>query len=239
MIRITPFLPSHPPARPWLSPLTGLHSDFNITGDNSTLFSGIYATGAHAPGPKRSCTRIPIDGHLGLGYSPIMAQLKKLSVRHDQIIDWLIANPHLTLGACAAHFEVTQPWLSSIIHSDLFQSKLRERQDDVFGEVALSVKDRLTTLAHESLKRMAEKVVVENDLDKLVSASEVALKALGFGNSGGNGGNNRTEVTVNVVDRQVLAEARKKMEGHTAAQLEHKEPARIPQTIEQAEGISE
>ena len=169
-----------------------------------------------------------------------MAELKNISVKHDQIMDWLIANPLLPLSACAAEFGITQSWLSCIIHSDLFQAKLAERQEEVFGEVALSVKDRITTLAHESLRRMTDKVMVENDLEKLTNASEVALKALGFGQPKPGAGVG-PQVTVNVVSRDILAEARRRMETKNVtpapAALEQKVAPAVPATISNAETV--
>lgn len=165
-----------------------------------------------------------------------MPQVKALSVRHDQIMDWLIANPVAPLAACAAEFGITQGWLSCIIHSDLFQAKLKERQEEVFGEVAITVKDRITALAHESLERLTLKVQVENDVDKLVSASEVALKALGFGAPKVAQGTGATTVNVTVIDKNILAEARRRMGG---AVIDGEAPAEIPASITDATGISE
>lgn len=163
-------------------------------------------------------------------------ELKHVSHTHDQIIDWLIANPWEPMSVCAAMFGYTQPWLSTLIHSDLFQAKLRERQDQVFGEVALTVRDRITALAHDSLKRLQEKVAGCENVDQLVSASELAVKALGFGPAPGRPS---VQVTVNqqtnVVSKDVLAEARARMEGRQAV-LPSPEPAQvIPIAIAAAE----
>lgn len=176
-----------------------------------------------------------------------MGQLKNISVRHDQIMDWLIANPTQPLSACAAHFQLTQPWLSTIIHSDLFQAKLTERKDEVFGEVCISVKDRITALAHDSLRRLQERVNVEDNVPVLVDASDLALKALGFGprQAAAQGG---TTVNVYGVDRGILAEARARMERGNAPEVTDatdatvvstQEPAQLPQSITEAETLTE
>ncbi len=164
-----------------------------------------------------------------------MADLKNLSVRHDQIMDWLIANPARPLAACAAEFGITQPWLSCIIHSDLFQAELSKRKDFVFGEVALTVKDRITALAHDSLKRLQERITVCDDIDQLNDTAELAVKALGFGAPRAPSGASVHIGSVNVVSKDILAEARARMEGPRAiASL-----TQVPLSIENAERVLE
>jgi hypothetical protein len=173
-------------------------------------------------------------------YNSTMAELKNLSVRHDQIMDWLIANPALPLSACAAAFGLTQPWLSCIIHSDLFQAELTKRKDFVFGEVALTVKDRITALAHDSLQRLQNRISVCDDVDQLNDTAELAIKALGFGAPRPAQGASVHIGSVNVVSREILAEARARMEGPRAiAHLTQGAQSAIPQSIEQAERVLE
>ena len=142
--------------------------------------------------------------------------VKDLSATHVQIMDWIIANPHRSLGECAETFGYTQGWLSQIIHSDCFEALLAERQIELFGEVKLTVRDRVIGLAHESLRRLTEKVAVEQDTDKVANAADIALKALGFGAKAapaavGNFTQNNT-VVVNSVDPKTLAQARELMQ---------------------------
>lgn len=106
----------------------------------------------------------------------------KLSHRHVAIMDFMITNPEASNGETAKMFGVTEPWLSSLIHSELFQMELRYKQDVAFSEVVVSVKDRLNNMAHTSLKRLQERLeldVVSNDT--LVDVAELTLKSLGFG----------------------------------------------------------
>jgi hypothetical protein len=106
----------------------------------------------------------------------------KLSHRHHAIMEFMIANPEAPNSEVAKFFQVTEPWLSSLIHSELFQLELRYKQDVVFSEVATSVKDRITNLAHTSLQRLQERIDLGAvQTDTLVDISELALKSLGFG----------------------------------------------------------
>jgi hypothetical protein len=162
-----------------------------------------------------------------------MGDLARISHTHDQIIDWLLANPNQPMSVCAAEFGYTAPWLSTLIHSDLFQAKLQERQETIFGEVALSVKDRITALAHDSLRRLHEKVQTCDDVDQLVSASELAVKALGFGPTSVRTPGVTVNFQANVVTKDVLAEARLRMEHREVKAIEGPAVV-IPLAIERA-----
>ena len=142
-----------------------------------------------------------------------MASIQTLSPVHVQIMDWILANPHRSLGECAASFGYTQAWLSQIIHSDCFQAMLAEKQVELFGEVRLSVRDRIIGLAHESLRRLTEKVAVESDTEKVINAADLSLRALGFGAKAapaavGAGGMQQNNYFVGAVDRETLERAR-------------------------------
>lgn len=106
----------------------------------------------------------------------------KLTHRHRAIMEYMIANPEVPMADIAKLFNVTLPWLSSLVHSELFQMELSYLQDVAFSDVVVSIKDRLNNLAHTSLKRLQERLevgAVTNDT--LVDVSELALKSLGFG----------------------------------------------------------
>lgn len=142
-----------------------------------------------------------------------MAGIKKVSVTHDLILDWLIANPGVNQSLCALEFGISEAWLSTVIHSDCFQELLHVRQDQLFGDVGLTVKDRIVNLAHESLSRLTERVQVEHDVSKLVPAAELAITALGFAPDRKNGHNghqvnNTLIITGGTVDKETLAQAR-------------------------------
>lgn len=140
-----------------------------------------------------------------------MSELKSISPKHDQIMSWLIANAGAPMSLCAREYGVTQSWLSCIVHSDLFQSKLKERQDLAFSEVAISVKDRITALAHESLERLSEKIIVEQDVEKITNVAEMTIKALGFApTQGQRGPSNQTLIFA--ASKEMLSEARNLMD---------------------------
>lgn len=211
-------------------------------GDTSAGYYHLLAQSKFAPAwglTTRPQGRMIRSHQLGsLWRLPTMPEIKRLSHTHDQIIDWLLANPMLPNSACAAHFQYTEPWLSTIIHSDLFQAKLHERQEQVFGECVLSVKDRITALAHDSMKRLHEKIIVENDVDKLNCTADLMLKALGFGPKPG-GLPTTVQVNQTFVSKDMLAEARAQMEGRAILPAATQDSARVPLAIQASAGVVE
>src|SRR3990172_12862929 len=56
------------------------------------------------------------------------AQIDRVSYTHEAVVDWLLTNPEKALKECAEHFGYTQPWLSTVIHSDAFQVYYSQRR---------------------------------------------------------------------------------------------------------------
>lgn len=141
--------------------------------------------------------------------------IKQLKDVHMQMMDFIQANPGCTYAqvsaACGGY---SIGWISQIVNSDAFKAMLAERQIEVFGELKMTMKDRVVGLAHASLKRLEEKIPVETDTDKVANVADLALKALGFGQSktpapGGSTTNNT--LIVGSVDKDQLEAARQLM----------------------------
>jgi hypothetical protein len=124
---------------------------------------------------------------------------------------WLLLNPDLPLSACAVHFGVGQPWLSTLIHSDCFQARLREQQERLFSGVTAEIKEKLTAAAHLSLDRVMERLAVTADEGFILNANDKILKNLGYGapRVGPQPGPTINNIIVNgPIDREQLARAR-------------------------------
>lgn len=104
---------------------------------------------------------------------------QRLNHRHEGILRWLLANPDKQLQDCCAELGYTQAWLSTIIHSHAFQAELRARQLQLYGEVALEIKDKLTGAAHLALDKIIEHLPVASPQFALDAAKET-LKNLGY-----------------------------------------------------------
>jgi hypothetical protein len=147
-----------------------------------------------------------------------MGEIKSLSIRHEAIMDYLMANPTHRLQDVAANFRVSGPWLSQIIHSDIFQNKLKEKTDVVFHATVLPIREKMTLVAHQALDKVMDNLPLETDLRTTQSIAEGMLDRLGFGAkpiaAGGNLTINQQNNVVNLPNttRDEIANARKMLE---------------------------
>lgn len=145
-------------------------------------------------------------------------QVKRVSVRHDAIMDYMLANPTVPLGAVAVEFCVSQAWLSVIIHSDTFQQQLSEKKSELFGAAVVPVRQKLNGVASLALDKLAD--VLENaspvsDKTFIANTADAILKSCGYAPKSGPGVavgevvNNTQNIIV--VNKESLADARKLM----------------------------
>jgi hypothetical protein len=142
-------------------------------------------------------------------------ELLDLSNTHHAIADWLIANPGKgQLGRCAAHFNYTQAWLSTLIHQDAFQALLKHKQGEVFQQVVIPLREKLHGVADSGVTRLGEILDTTND-DRLVKEiTKDTLQALGYGPSTrGPVVDNSVHNTLNV-SAEALAAARERRSQH-------------------------
>lgn len=137
------------------------------------------------------------------------ASIQKMSHRHEAILNFMLSNPLLPMGEVAAHFSVTFPWLSTIVHSHAFQDQLARRQDEVFDSAILqSVGGKLEAAAQVTLDAYLDKVPNLTG-DQLISAGDKLLGRLGYGTRQVSPGQvNIENLQINQVDSKVLEEAR-------------------------------
>ena len=127
-------------------------------------------------------------------------------------MNFLLANPTLQMGEVAAHFGVSFPWLSTIVHSHAFQDQLKRRQDQVFESAILgTVEEKLGAAAQVTMDAYLEKVPTFT-ADQLISAQDKLLGRLGYGSSGkGTQIGTQINVQVNHVSKEILEEARNRI----------------------------
>lgn len=106
--------------------------------------------------------------------------IARLSTKHDQIMNWLIANPHRLLRECAEEFKISQGWLSQLIHSDIFQAELKRRQEAVFIGVAQDIPTKLKGLADVAIEKVTRMVEQSEDPDLVMDAFDKTLHRLGY-----------------------------------------------------------
>lgn len=106
--------------------------------------------------------------------------IQKLNHTHDRIIDWLLMNPQKPLSECAQHFGYTQPWLSTVINSDMFQAVYRERSAQLGEECVHGISTKLKSIAYMSLERTQERLADKPTDRFVVDSGRLALQALGY-----------------------------------------------------------
>ncbi len=147
-------------------------------------------------------------------------QILAVSDLHEGILNYLVTHPAVSRLEVAEAFGVTRCWLSTIIHSDVFQAKLRERQDEVFTEAIVApIEQKLLGAAHMAAERMMELLPNTGDLREVSGAMDTALKNLGYGQRS-TATINADQVNVVQVSSESLSRARDLVGAARAAQAE-------------------
>ena len=125
-----------------------------------------------------------MDFLLSLWYGSTMAQsaqVAKLSIRHEAILHFLLANPTISKGEVAERFSVTEAWLSVICNSQAFLEARANYTEEVFHETVLPLREKMMIAADRALDRINALVPRETDLDKVRKTAESVLASCGFG----------------------------------------------------------
>jgi len=142
-------------------------------------------------------------------------QIKNLTPRHDVILDFLISNPSLKRGEIAREFGVTEAWLSTIIHSDIFQARLADRQDEFFSEAIVPLSAKIEALAYKALDVVEDHLNLQPSAELGLRTAELALKNSVFGTranlSNSGAGLNVENANIIIADPQMLARARERL----------------------------
>lgn len=104
----------------------------------------------------------------------------RLSTTHEAVMNWLLQNPERSLRECADTFGYTQAWLSRLIHSDIFQARLRERQDAVFLHVAQDIPAKLRGLADIAIEKVSEMIAETESPELAVDVFDKVMHRLGY-----------------------------------------------------------
>ena len=141
-------------------------------------------------------------------------QIKRVSFRHDAIIDWLLGNPGVkTMEPLCAHINVSRSWLSIVMNSDAFKTEYDRRRKEYNQDLAGKVQRKLYDVTLDALDRVAEALDDEEvDPRFALDAVDKATNRLGFGPSKGNAPIVEiTQNTVHLVDKSLLQSARDSM----------------------------
>lgn len=98
-------------------------------------------------------------------------------------MNWLLAHPNKSMRQCADEFGYTQSWVSTIVHSNLFQARLKEKQDAMFGMLATGLTEKLQAGADIGVEKLVEKLETSEDPRFILSTTTLFLDKLGFGSA--------------------------------------------------------
>lgn len=132
------------------------------------------------------------------------ARPPKIRYTHEGLIDMIIAEPWVSQNELSARFGYTPAWISTIMTSDAFLSKLAERKGEVVDPVLqMGLEERFRAVTKRSMEVLMDKLSKPSEAidDKLaLRAAELGAKSLGFGVA-------QTQVNVGVDLRVALEEA--------------------------------
>lgn len=104
----------------------------------------------------------------------------KLSYTHEAMVDLILQEPTVTAAELGEVFGLTAGWVSRVISSDAFQSRLAERKAKLVDPViAHTLRERVSGIAVQSLSIIQEKLTSEESASYALEALGVAAIALG------------------------------------------------------------
>ena len=110
--------------------------------------------------------------------------LTKVGHKHEAIMQHLLEHPEQKLGEVAACFNLTQTWLSIVIHSHAFQDAFEKHREAYYGTIAEDLGPKLEGLAHLAIDKLGEQLETCNDPAWVASTADKLLGRLGFGSTG-------------------------------------------------------
>lgn len=113
----------------------------------------------------------------------------RLSYRHRAIMDLMLSQPGMKLGAIATALGYTQSWVSTVVNNDLFRMELAHRRASFEHEQHARITSRLLNVANTGVGIMEDMLTngsPEEITPNVVNTfTELALKSLGYiGKSG-------------------------------------------------------
>jgi hypothetical protein len=119
----------------------------------------------------------------GLTHAPTMGALQRISYSHQDMIDFIIANPGITQRVLASRYGYTEAWISNVMASDAWGVAMAARRTEICDPVLVAtVEERFKGIVLQSQKRLMEKLEAPQVSDNVVlKAMELGAKALGVG----------------------------------------------------------
>ena len=123
--------------------------------------------------------------------------VQKVSITHDKIIDYVIANPAKTYREIARAFDYSPEGIGIICRSDSFKARLEVRRGDLVDPlIRQTLEERLGGLAHASIDILQEKLKNSEDPKLALAALDAATKASQYGARGASVGGSQVTFVV-------------------------------------------
>lgn len=135
-------------------------------------------------------------------------QIKKMSISHEMILNWLILNPDKTQNECAEHFGVTAAWVSVLVNSDCFKARWAEKKMFMDKQIPQLVEGQMADVVSRGLTRLAEIIEASPDPEFVLNTTDKVLGRMGFGGKGASVQQINQNITNYSVSREVLDAAR-------------------------------
>jgi hypothetical protein len=109
--------------------------------------------------------------------------VEKVSYSHQDMIDYILANPRVSQGELAQRYGYTQSWVSQVMQSDAWQSAFAARRDAIVDPtLTATVEERFRGITHLSLVKLQERLERPACPDNVIlKAVELGAKAMGLG----------------------------------------------------------
>lgn len=163
--------------------------------------------------------------------------IKWLNSVHEFMALWLIANPHRHQSELAQEIGYTESWVSTVIHSDMFQAAYRELCG-TYHEVAVEgIGEKVNAAAMEALAAMREKIRNRACSEQfLLGATKTLLSSIGYGAPKVPESHSTHQHMHLHVSREDILESRARMEARysSRAPSSSEAPAREPDVLEGA-----
>lgn len=148
--------------------------------------------------------------------------LQKLGVKHEDILNYVLANPNVTQQDVADKYGLTRVWVNIVMNSDAFQAALAERQNHISTLVDINLAEQIRGVANfavedlgRCLEAASESGIVPQRAEFLLDATDKLLHRAGYAPTRGPTVqvNHNTQNNYLPVEQSVLAECRQDMLG--------------------------
>lgn len=82
----------------------------------------------------------------------------KVSTRHDELILYILMNPEMKRGEIARDLGYSESWLSVIMSSDIFKSRMASLQEEYLAAAFANIENKLDATLGMALDRIMEQL---------------------------------------------------------------------------------